>query len=140
MAGIVRFGAYVPLHRLGKETDGWTTAGERATANFDEDSITMAVAAALDCLEGVDRKRVDGVFFASTSSPYHEKDAAPLIATACDLREDIRTADFTNSLRAGTTALQAALDAVKAGSARSILVTTAEMRNAQPRSDAEANL
>ncbi|MDP7470701.1 MAG: OB-fold domain-containing protein [Dehalococcoidia bacterium] len=140
MAGIVRFGAYVPLHRLGKETDGWTAAGERATANFDEDSITMAVAAALDCLEGVDRKQVDGVFFASTSSPYHEKDAAPLIATACDLREDIRTADFTNSLRAGTTALQAALDAVKAGSARNILVTTAEMRTAQPRSDAEANM
>ena len=77
MVGIVRFGAYVPLHRLGKETDGWTTAGERATANFDEDSITMAVAAALDCLEGVDRKRVDGVFFASTSSPTMRRTPPP---------------------------------------------------------------
>ncbi len=140
MAGIVSFGAYVPLHRLGKETDGWTAAGERATANADEDSLTMATAAALDCLQGVDRKQVDGLFFASTSSPYNEKDAAPLIATACDLREDIRTADFTTSTRAATTALQAALDTVKAGSARNILVTTAEMRTAQPRSDAEAAL
>ncbi|MEE9202204.1 MAG: 3-oxoacyl-[acyl-carrier-protein] synthase III C-terminal domain-containing protein [Dehalococcoidia bacterium] len=138
MAGIVSFGAYVPLHRLSKETDGWTASGERATANFDEDSLTMATAAALDCLQGLDRKQVDGLFFASTSSPYHEKEVAPLIATACDLREDIRTADFTSSLRAGTTALQAALDAVKAGSARNILVTTAEMRTAQPRSDTEA--
>ncbi|MEK7848458.1 MAG: 3-oxoacyl-[acyl-carrier-protein] synthase III C-terminal domain-containing protein [Chloroflexota bacterium] len=140
MAGIVSFGAYVPWHRLGKETAGWSAAGEKAIANCDEDSITLAVAAALDCLQGVDRKKVDGLFFASTSSPYREKDAAPLIATACDLREDIRTADFTGSLRGATTALLSALDAVKAGSARSILVVAAETRTPQPRSDLETTL
>lgn len=140
MVGIVSFGAYVPLYRLGKGTAGWTAPGEKATANFDEDPVTMAVAAALDCLRGVERKTVDGVYFASTSSPYKEKEAATIIAAAADLREDILTADFTNSLRAGTTALRAAVDAVKAGSVKRILVTTAEMRLPQPRSDLEPNL
>ena len=138
MAGITAYGAYVPLFRLGKQTEGWTAAVEKAIAGFDEDSLTMAVAAGINCLKGIDRQAVDGLFFASTTSPYTEKQASTTVATACDLREDILTADFTNSLRAGSIALRAALDAVKSGSARQILVTTAEMRPAQPRSEFES--
>ena len=50
MAGIIAHGAYVPRFRLGPDTLGWTASTERAAANFDEDSVTMAVAAGLDCL------------------------------------------------------------------------------------------
>ena len=136
MAGIVAYGAYVPLFRLGKGTQNWT-GPEKAIANFDEDSLTMAVAAALDCLTGLDRGQVDGLFFASTTSPYREKQASTTIAMAADLRENILTADFTNSLRAGTTALRAALDAVAAGTARQVLVVAADRRVPQPRSELE---
>ena len=106
MAGISAFGAYVPRYRLGAETDSWEFAGQRSVANFDEDSVTMAVAAAIDCLKDHEREAIDGLLFASTTPPYAEKQCASIIATALDLRRDIFTADITDVLRAGTTALK----------------------------------
>ena len=49
---------------------------EKAVANWDEDAVTMAVAAAIDCLRGIDRATVDGVLFASTSYAFKEKQGA----------------------------------------------------------------
>ncbi len=137
MVGITSFGAYIPLFRLGEGTAGWRAGVEKAIASFDEDSITMAAAAAIDCLQGKDRKAVDGLYFATTTAPYLEKQGAAVIAEAVDLRTDILTGDFGNSLRAGTTALRSALDAVKAGSAGQVLVTAADLRVPQPRSEFE---
>ena len=102
MAGISSFGAYVPRYRLGAETEGWNSPQERSIANFDEDSVTMAVAAGIDCLRGQDRQAVDGIIFATTTTPYSEKQCAAIIATALDLRRDIFAADVTDVLRAGT--------------------------------------
>lgn len=139
MAGITSYGAYVPLWRLRREAIMKGLRGEKAIRNFDEDSTTMAVAAAIDCLKGVDREAVDGVFFASTTAPYREKQIATTIAAAADLRRDITTADFCNSLRAGTSAMKAALDAVKAGSAKQVLVVAADCRMGAPGTDFEQN-
>ena len=139
MPGILAFGAYVPRFRLGPETSGWPGSQERAVANFDEDSVTMAVAAALDCLRGRDRHAIDALFFASSTVPYAEKQGAAIIAAALDLRRDIFAADVTDVLRAGTTALRSALDAVAAGSARQALVVVADSRQGAPRSETERN-
>lgn len=136
MAGIVSYGVYVPLWRLDLQSLG-KGRGEKAIANFDEDSLTMGVAAGTNCLRGMDRSSIDGVFFASTTSPYHEKQISATIATALDLREDILTADFSNSLRAGTAAMRAAADSVKAGTARKMLVIAADMRPAMPGTEFE---
>ncbi|MGQ9571835.1 MAG: hydroxymethylglutaryl-CoA synthase family protein [Dehalococcoidia bacterium] len=133
MAGIKSYGAYIPKYRLGKETVGWGAPTEKAVANFDEDSITMAVAAAVDCLRGLDRSQVDGILFATTTSPYAEKQGAALIATALDLRRDITSADVTDVLRAGTTALKMATDAVRAGTADNMLVIASDCRMATPK-------
>jgi hydroxymethylglutaryl-CoA synthase len=123
MTGIVSYGAYVPLRRL---TTG--TIAEKAVANWDEDSLTMAVAAAADCLGGIGKQDVDGLYFASTTPPYGEKLAAATAAWALDLRHDIMTADITDSLRAGTAALKMANHAVKAASAENVLVTASDLR------------
>ncbi len=139
MAGITSYGAYVPLWRLTREAILKGLRGEKAIRNFDEDSTTMAVAAALDCLKGRDRETVDGLFFASTTSPYREKQIATSIAAAADLRADIMTADFAGSLRSGTSALRAALDAVKAGSARKVLVVASDCRMGAPGTAFEQN-
>ncbi len=143
-AGIISYGAYIPKYRLDRKliAEAWGTRpmpGERAVAYYDEDSITMGVAAAIDCLNGIDREKVDGFYFASTTSPYKEKQAATTMATATDLRKDILTADFTGSLRAGTTAMRAALDAVNAGSAKQILVAVADCRLGSPNTPFEQN-
>jgi 3-hydroxy-3-methylglutaryl CoA synthase len=142
MVGIVSYGAHIPYHRLSRAeiARAWGTApqpGEKAVANYDEDSITMSVAAAMDCTTDINEQSIDGLFFASTTSPYLEKLAATIVATAIDLRRDILVADFASSLRSGTMALRAALDAVKAGSANSVLVCAADTRLGYPNGDAE---
>ncbi|MDY6972413.1 MAG: zinc ribbon domain-containing protein [Thermodesulfobacteriota bacterium] len=139
MVGIVAGGAYIPLWRLSRGAIGEGLGGEKAIAGFDEDSITMAVAATADCLTGFDREAVDGLFLATTTSPYKEKLGASIVATAADLRRDIITADFSNSIRAGTIALRAAVDAVKSGSARQVVVVAADCRLGMPGSIWESN-
>ena len=142
MAGIVSFGGYVPILRMDRKViaSAWgrgAIGGERSIANSDEDSITMALEAALNCLHGKNREDVDGLFFASTTPPYAEKMNSALIATAADLRSDILTSDYANSLRSATAALRSALDAVKSGSLNNVVVTAADSRLAYPKSDQE---
>lgn len=143
MVGIISYGAYIPYYRLPREVVGkaWGRGGrgEKAVANFDEDSITMAVAAGIDCLKGCDPKTVDSLFMATTSSPYRERQSSTIVSTALDLREEIRNADFTNCLRAGTTALLSALDAVSAGSAKKAMVTAADIRLGKASGENEQN-
>ncbi len=121
MAGIASYGAYIPFHRLARAeiARAWGTPpapGERAVASYDEDSLTMAVAAARDCLGTIDRASVGGLYFASTTAPYKEKQTAAAIAAVLGLPADVVTMDFSGSLRSGTNAFKAALDAVAAGS------------------------
>jgi 3-hydroxy-3-methylglutaryl CoA synthase len=143
MAGINSFGAYVPFYRLAHEEIGraWglrSGKGERAVANVDEDSVTMAVEAVRDLLNGRDGQDVNCLIFASTTSPYAEKQASAIVAAAADLRSDMRTMDISNSLRASTSALLAAFEFVKSGAAESVIVAAADNRLAQPRSANEA--
>ncbi|MCD6225435.1 MAG: hydroxymethylglutaryl-CoA synthase family protein [Deltaproteobacteria bacterium] len=137
MTGIVSYGAYIPRYRIDRKiiykAMGWFNPatfmpGEKAVANYDEDSVTMAVAAGMDCLKGIDRNKVDGTFFASTTFPYKERQSAQILSDAFNMRADIRTADFADSLKSGTTAVLTALDAVKAGSAENIIVCASDIR------------
>ncbi|MBN2100114.1 MAG: OB-fold domain-containing protein [Dehalococcoidia bacterium] len=142
MVGIVSYGAYVPIYRLSREAIGamWNKGvgkGERAIANADEDSVTMGVEAVIDCLHGMDRSQVDGLYFATDSPPYIEKQAASIIRAAADLREDILTFDVAHSLRGAGSAMRAAADAVAAGSAKRVMVAASERRIPAPNSDSE---
>ena len=56
MVGILSYGADMPLCRLSTGP-----RSEKAVANRDEDSLTMAVAETHDCLGGIDRKTVGGL-------------------------------------------------------------------------------
>lgn len=141
MAGIISYGAYVPIYRLSHATIGQVWGGmgkgEKAIANEDEDSLTLGVEAGRDCLRGMDRSKVDALFFASTTFPFKEKQTASLAAAALDLREDITAVDVSDSLRGGTIALSMALDRVNAGSARTVLVVVADCRFPFPNSALE---
>jgi len=73
MIGIVSYGGYLPLNSIKRDiifkSMGWLhqathMKGEKCVANFDEDSVTMAVASAMNCLEGYDRDSIGGVYFA----------------------------------------------------------------------------
>lgn len=137
MIGITAYGAYIPLWRMEKDLISKGLKGEKAVANFDEDSLTMAVAAATNCLNEAERQSIDGLYFASTTSPYKEKLVSSIIGAVLDLPREILTADFTNSLRSGTIAMKSAMDSVSAGSARQIMVVVADCRLGHPGSDFE---
>lgn len=145
MIGITSYGAYIPWHRIDRQQfakawGGFAIPGERAVAYYDEDSVTMAVEAALDCLGGIEPSTVDGLLFATTTSPYKEKLCSATMALALHLRRDVQTADITGSLRSGTTALGFALDAIKAKRANSMLITASDTRMAAPSGITEQSL
>ena len=143
MTGIATYGCYLPLRRLPlallqgrKPTED---GPERTVAWADEDAITMAVAAARDCLTGRGRDAIDLVLFASTTYAFAEKQGARIVARALGLPAAVQTVDVAHSLRGGTQALRAALDAVAAGSAREALVVAADCRMGAPGSEVEHN-
>jgi 3-hydroxy-3-methylglutaryl CoA synthase len=145
MVGITSCGTHIPWYRISHKTIssamGWlnpaTPPGEKAVANYDEDSITMAVAAGMDCLNNLDREKIDGLYFATNTSPYAERQGAGIIATALDLSSDIRIADFAHSTKAGTTALVSACEAVKAGAAKNMMLCASDCRLGKPGSAQE---
>ena len=133
MAGIVSYGGYVPRYRLNRglivQSMAWMNAaimahaqGEKAVASFDEDPITMAAAAAIDALEGVDLSTVEGVYFASTTMPYKERLNAAIIAAALNVKDQVRGADFGGGLKAGTTALLSAFESVESKRINNIII------------------
>jgi len=143
MIGITSYGAYIPRLRLDRmaifQNMGWfapaivmVAQGERSMCNWDEDAITMAVAASRDCLVGQDRSALDGLYLASTTLPFADRQNAGIAATALNLPNSILASDFTASQKAGTNALLAALESIKSGERRNILVTAADKRETKP--------
>jgi 3-hydroxy-3-methylglutaryl CoA synthase len=142
--GIIAAGVHIPRYRLTGETlaaawggEGGGSAGSRAVANHDEDALTMAVEASLAALGDRGGAALDGVLLATTTPPYAEKSSAAILAAVADTRPDVFAADLGGSLRGGTTGLRLALDAVRAGSARSVLVAAADLRPAPAGSELE---
>ena len=118
MAGIVTYGAYIPFNRLDCRHirdiyDTPVRRGEKAVANYDEDSLTMAVAAAMDCSSGFDTTEFDRLYFATTTPPHREKQSSTTIAGTLDMRRNAVTMDVTNSLRSASIAMIAAIDAAE---------------------------
>ncbi|MFX1395022.1 MAG: OB-fold domain-containing protein [Promethearchaeota archaeon] len=138
MIGIKAYGAYLPKYLMPREVvaKAWdfpSMPGTKAMASIDEDSITMGIEAGLDCLNGIDTKTIDGLFFATTTQVYTEKNSASFIAKVLDLKEDITAIDFTDSLKAGTTAVMRAIDTIKANKEiKNIIVIAADTREPEP--------
>lgn len=137
--GITGIDIHIPRWRMDGShwKSGLGTGGKftRAVASFDEDALTMAHEAARPLSEGV-----DALFFASTSAPYREKSSAATLAAALNLPNSVRIAEYAGSLRAATQAINAALDSIKAGSIRSALIASGELRLSAPGSAPESQL
>src|SRR5437764_2654830 len=124
--GILAFGGYIPLRRLSRasiaQANGWFNSGlksrakgERAMGSWREDSVTMAVAAARDCLGERDRADISALHFASTSFPFLDRLNAGIVAGALNLKSVVAAHDHAATQRAGTSALSLALEAAEAG-------------------------
>ncbi|MFP6599727.1 MAG: OB-fold domain-containing protein [Deltaproteobacteria bacterium] len=135
MPSITSYAGYLPAYRMPRQVmarqwGGHAMPGERTVANFDEDSLTMAVAASLDALGG--GQAPDAVMFASTTSPYRQKSVAATLATVVGAGAGVRTLDLATTLRASSGAVMTAFDLVGSGSNQRILVAAGEVRAASP--------
>ena len=146
--GILAYGAYLPRLRLSRkavvDANAWfapqfagKAKGARAMTNWDEDSITMAVAAARDCLgTGEDRSHVKALYLASSTLPFAERLNAGVIREALRLERNIDALDVTGSQRVALSAVIEALARAQT-SGGSSLVLAADNRKASAASAAE---
>ncbi|MBI1249922.1 MAG: 3-hydroxy-3-methylglutaryl CoA synthase [Alphaproteobacteria bacterium] len=149
MVGITAYGGYVPRLRLQRaaaaKANAWIAPnlmgkakGERAMANWDEDSITMAVEAARDALgPGDDRSHIKALIFATTTAPFSDRLNAGIVSAALTLEAEAGASDVTGSQKAGVTALSTALSAAKGAPGAHILVCAADKRRARAASTQE---
>lgn len=121
MIGITAYGAYYPRGRLNKkaiaEANAWFDAGlnslakgERSFCNWDEDTITMGIEAARDCLFTMSNKDLSALYFASTTFPFLDRQNSVVVSEALNLGAGIRTMDIAASQRVATSALIALLE------------------------------
>jgi len=123
VAGIQRYGAYVPFFRLPLAELGGQ--GERAAASYDENAVSMAVEAAREAVRGLDREAVDALLLASTSLPYAEKLNAATLQAALELPASVLALDLAGSTRSGLAGLLAGFDLAAAG--RTVVVAAGEV-------------
>ena len=145
--GLKAYGAYVPRLRLSRkaiaDANAWfnpaikgLAKGERAICNWDEDSLTMAVEAARDCLTparlDAGAPAMKAVTFASTTLPFSDRQNAGILATALNFDETVATMDFAASQRAGTSGLLNALQReIGSAAAGGTLFVAADKRRTQ---------
>ncbi|QZT59568.1 OB-fold domain-containing protein [Mycolicibacterium austroafricanum] len=92
--GLLGYGAYVPRHRLGR----------RVVAGYDEDSTTMAVAAAQAALPAGNTPQA--LLFATSTPAYADKTNATAIHAALGLPEQVLAADLCGTGRSAFAAIR----------------------------------
>jgi 3-hydroxy-3-methylglutaryl CoA synthase len=144
--GIIAAGGYLPRYRLSRaaiaQAGAWYDPSlralgksERAVCDWDEDSITMATEAARFCLAAAGGSSPVGLYLASTTFPFADRQNSAVVATALDLPASCQTVDLASSQRAGTSALLLALQTAAAGTR---LVAAADKRIARTASQHDA--
>lgn len=128
-AGIVAYGAYVPLYRItveeiarvwdkdGKHVSEGLNVKEKAVAGLDEDAATIAVEAARNAVFdfGIDTKKIGALYVGSESHPYAVKTTSSIVLQALDAGTECMAADLEFACKAGTAGIQMCLGLVKSG-------------------------
>jgi len=144
--GIVGYGAYVPKLRIKAQTiaNMWGEdpvrieeglgIKEKAVANFDEDTATIAVEASKIAIARANIKgeEIDAIYVGSESHPYAVKPTATIVAEAIDATPHLTAADWEFACKAGTAAIQAIYSMVKAGTTRYGLAIGSDTAQAKP--------
>ncbi|WP_370501021.1 OB-fold domain-containing protein [Mycolicibacterium sp. jd] len=121
-ACLVGYATYLPRYRL-TGADVGLRRGDRVVASYDEDSTTMAVAAAARVLEG--HARPTNLYFATSSPAYVDKNNASAIHSALGLPYASFATDLCGTGRSGIAAWRAA-------AATGGLALTADVRVGRP--------
>jgi hydroxymethylglutaryl-CoA synthase len=132
MAGIAGYGAYIPRFRLKVEDiwDVWVNPvdtpavikerrglAEKAVTRWDEDAVTMAVAAAKAGLENADisAEELGAMYFGSCTNPYTSKASVLGVAEVLTANREMISADLQFATKSGTAVLQVCAALVDSG-------------------------
>jgi hydroxymethylglutaryl-CoA synthase len=129
MIGIVGYGSYVPAYRITAATianqwgDDCSTIEngllmkEKTVPGYDEDTITISVAAAKNALKraGIDPKKIGAVYIGSESHPYAVKPSGTILIDALGIGPEVHVADFEFACKAGAEAMFVSYSHVKSG-------------------------
>jgi 3-hydroxy-3-methylglutaryl CoA synthase/uncharacterized OB-fold protein len=120
--GLVRYGSYLPRHRLSGNDIG-LRKGDRVVASYDEDSTTLAVSAAGQMVgPGL---RPEALYLATTTPAYADKTNASAVHAALGLPADVLAADLGGTARSTVAGL---LACARSGG----LVVAADVRVGKP--------
>jgi hydroxymethylglutaryl-CoA synthase len=141
--GLLATSRYVPRMRLERSEvfaqHRWMapglkslSKGQKAMANWDEDSVTMAV----EAIRGLrfDRAQVNVLTLASTSLPFAERINAGIVASALHLPNSSSVRDVSSSYRSASTELLNALTQSPSGIQ---IIVASEKRSPKPASSSE---
>lgn len=129
MVGIVGYGAYVPIYRIKSSTIANQWGGEPAAIEKglmliektvpgpDEDTITIAIAAAKHALKRarIEPQKIGAVYIGSESHPYAVKPSGTVLVDALGIGPHVHVADFEFACKAGSEAMYVAYSHVKSG-------------------------
>ncbi|MGC9358481.1 MAG: hydroxymethylglutaryl-CoA synthase, partial [Anaerolineae bacterium] len=141
--GIISYGVAVPKHRIEAQAiwETWKnmaeqffdllSIGERGVLGPEEDTVTLAVAAAKQALARADvpRDKIGALFLGSGTSPYAMKAAAVVIQDALGLPAQTLTTDIQCAEKSGSTALWLASSLIETGQIDYALVIAADTMN-----------
>jgi hydroxymethylglutaryl-CoA synthase len=128
-AGIVSYGAYVPIYRIrprsiartwGKNAEEMESSlgiTMKSVPSIDEDVITISVEAARSALSKteINPQEIGAIYVGSESHPYAVKPTATVVAAAIGASPFHTSADFEFACKAGTAGIQACLGLVCSG-------------------------
>ena len=141
--GIVSYGVALPKHRLAAEDiyRVWKNVahdlldklsiGERGVTGPEEDTVTLAAAAAKMALErsGIAPEKIGALLLGTGTSPYATKAAATILVDALGLPANLLVSDVQCAEKSGSTALLMAASLVEAGQMEYALVIAADTLN-----------
>lgn len=138
MKGILGWGVHLPYRRLDRTTIAAVAGagggkGTRTVAGFDEDTTTMAVAAARAALRAAPQVEPGALVMATATPAYLDKTNATAVHAALQLRRCVGAFDMIGSVRSAMGALRGGL----AGEGAT-LVVAADIRTGRPGSPDEA--
>ncbi len=124
--GITGYGVYLPRYRIRVEEIAkvWRVDSERvknnlliaekAVAEDDEDTATIAVEAAREALlmSGIPPGKIGAIYVGSESHPYTVKPTATIVAEAIEASIESTAADYEFACKAGTAAIQTCMGLV----------------------------
>ncbi len=144
MAGILGYGAFIPFTRIRVEEiyQVWRNTSldrvknvlqvnERAVLQPNEDTITLAVAAAKGAIEqsGIDRQKIDALFLGTCTNPYDSRPSSTMVAEALGTSSHFMGGDIQFSGKSGTTAIQVCLGLIRSGMAKAGLAVASDTIN-----------